>query len=209
MSIIVVAIIGFLGVMFAAIAPPLIIDNRTQKQRRLDKAEERERRDEEEQRRKNERLESLEREAEVKKRVQEAADQAAEAARLLEKRGNEQAAAVQKVAKDNARAVEATEGALGEMKIVVDQTHGLVNSQMDEQKRLLLAGLERELVQQKEIRALRVELGQKPSSESDLEIEKTEAAISTLEEEIAERVRRLATTDKTARNAHEKMEEKN
>jgi hypothetical protein len=163
-----------------------------------------------------ERLEDLEAQESVRKEAlrqqEEVASTLENAAVLLRADQEKTRIAAEEVARRAEAAETATRAELGEIKGLATDTHVLVNSNMDEQKRIALRlaeeGLEsrqRELVSLKEIVNLRDELGQSPTPEALAVIEATETAIDRQKLEIAElkleleeRARSLALVEKAA-----------
>jgi hypothetical protein len=231
----VVAAVGFIGIIVAAVVGPMIVARRAARDRRAERVEEREERDVEraadKQRAKDERLEDLEAQEAVRK---EALRQQDEVARTLEvaasklKQDQEKTAAklladqeltreaAEEVARIAAEGRSATDAQLGEIRGMTESTHTLVNSNMDEQKRIALRlaedGLDskrRELVGLREIVRLREEMGQEPTSEaldaihaSQESIARTNTYIEDLKAELEDRARQLKIVeDKAAASA--------
>lgn len=113
-------------------------------------------------------------------------------------REDEIAARVAQVATDFTTASASTDAALIGIKNVADQTHTLVNSNMDEEKRRRLEGAIREQAGLRELVELRRSLSQEPTVETLTAIENVEKTIAELEAEIAERAKRLIVADANA-----------
>jgi len=119
------------------------------------------------------------------------AAQAAEAATLLLASQKASIGRTEEVARLAAEAASVQDTNLGEIKSLADATHLLVNSNMDEQKRIQLRGTERELATLLELKLLREDRGQEQNTETVEAIATARSTISALKQELAERAKRL------------------
>jgi hypothetical protein len=215
-----VSLIAFVGIVVAAVVGPALATRRAKRDRIEERAQERAEREAEreadKQRARDERLQDLEAQDAVRKEAlrqqQEVAATLEDAAVLLRADQEKTRKAAEEVARRAEAADVATRTELGEIKGLATDTHILVNSNMDEQKRIALRlaeeGLEsrqREVVGLREIVSLRKALGQEATPDALAAIEAAETAIEKqkreivdLRQELEERAKRLEIVEKAA-----------